>query len=206
MTVIERDRIDFTMMYATHHAFRRDLDRLISAAANGDGGTSSVGWENFKTQLLLHHSVEDIHLWPQLRQVVGGRRADLALVDEMETEHAQLNPLLAAVDTAFDDRPNTLADVAQKVKVTLGDHLTHEEDQALPLMQSVLPPADWRGFTAQMRRRQGIRGAAVYVPWVLDGAPLGEQKQFLSALPGPVRLIARKVWEPRYQKQHRWNR
>jgi hypothetical protein len=57
-----------------------------------------------------------------------------------------------------------------------------------------------------MRRQQGIKGAAVYVPWVLDGAPLAEQKQFLGALPGPVRLIARKVWEPRYQKQHRWNR
>jgi iron-sulfur cluster repair protein YtfE (RIC family) len=208
MTVVEQDRIDFTMMYATHHAFRRDLDRLISAAANGDGGTSSVreGWGNFKTQLLLHHSVEDTHLWPRLRLVVGDRPADLALIDEMEAEHAQLNPHLAAVDAALDDRPNTLADVTQKVRVALGDHLTHEEEEALPLMQSVLTTADWRHFTAQMRRQQGIKGAAVYVPWVLDGAPLAEQKQFLGALPGPVRLIARKVWEPRYQKQHRWNR
>ena len=70
MTVVEQDRIDFTMMYATHHAFRRDLDRLISAAAKGEGGTSSVrgGWENFKAQLLLHHSVEDTDLWPAVRR------------------------------------------------------------------------------------------------------------------------------------------
>jgi iron-sulfur cluster repair protein YtfE (RIC family) len=207
MTVVEQDRIDFTMMYATHHAFRRDLDRLMSAAANGAGGTASVreGWENFKIQLLLHHSVEDTHLWPQLRLVLEGRPGDLALIDEMEAEHAQLDPLLAAVDAALDDRLNTLADVAQKVAVTLRDHLTHEEDDALPLMQSVLTQADWHRFTAQMRRRQGIRGAAVYVPWVLDGAPMAERKQFLGALPAPVRLIARQVWEPRYRNRNRWN-
>jgi hypothetical protein len=54
MTVVEQDRIDFTMMYTTHHAFRRDLDRLISAAAVGKDSTSLVrdGWENFKIQQL----------------------------------------------------------------------------------------------------------------------------------------------------------
>jgi hypothetical protein len=208
MTVVEQDRIDFTMMYATHHAFRRDLDRLTSAAVVGTSGAPGVraGWDNFKTQLLLHHNVEDTHLWPQLRLVLADRPGDLALIGEMEAEHATLDPLLAAVDAAMDDRPSVLTDVVHRVSVTLGDHLKHEEDEALPLMQSVLAPADWRRFAAQMRRRQGIRGAATYVPWVLDGAPLAEQKQFLGALPAPVRLIARQVWEPRYRKQDRWNR
>lgn len=35
MTVSERDKIDFTMMYATHRAFGRDVDRLIAAGAAG---------------------------------------------------------------------------------------------------------------------------------------------------------------------------
>jgi hypothetical protein len=205
MTVVEQDRIDFTMMYATHHAFRRDLDRFIAAAESDTDGTSQVraGWRNFKTQLLLHHSVEDTHLWPRLRLAVTNRPSDLTLVDEMEAEHAKLDPLLEAVDAALDDRLGTLGVVAMKVKATLGDHLTHEEEDALPLIQSVLTPTDWRRFTAQMRRRQGVRGAAVYVPWVLDGAPIAEQRQFLGALPAPVRVIARRVWEPRYQKRNR---
>jgi hypothetical protein len=205
MTLVEQDRIDFTMMYATHHAFRRDLDRFIAAAESGNGGTSQVRarWENFKTQLLLHHSVEDTDLWPRLRLAVADRPHDLALVDEMEAEHAKLDPLLVAVDAALDDRQSTLAVVAKEVKATLGDHLTHEEEEALPLMQSVLTPTDWRRFAAQMRRRQGVRGAAVYVPWVLDGASIAEQRQFLGALPAPVRVIARRVWEPRYQKRNR---
>jgi len=55
---------------------------------------------DFKTQLLLHHDVEDAHLWPRLRLVVAERRRDLTLVDEMEAEHARLDPLLAAIDEA----------------------------------------------------------------------------------------------------------
>ena len=47
-----------------------------------------------------------------------------------------------------------------------------------------------------MRRRHGITGAAVYAPWVLEEAPRAEQQQFLAALPAPVRVIARLVWEP----------
>ena len=102
MTVAVQDRIDFTMMYATHHAFRRDLGRLIAAAESGRSGSAQLGagWENFKTQLLLHHDVEDAHLWPRLRLVVAERRRDLTLVDEMEAEHARLDPLLAAIDEA----------------------------------------------------------------------------------------------------------
>ncbi len=98
-----RDTIEFTMMYATHDAFRRDLGRLEEASAAGKAGTAGVraGWENFRTQLLLHHSVEDSLLWPAVRRAVPGRPRDLALLDEMEAEHARLDPLLAAFDKAF---------------------------------------------------------------------------------------------------------
>jgi hypothetical protein len=49
MSGSEQDRIDLTMMYATHHAFRRDLDRLIAAATNGkrwrpESGVNRRAW------------------------------------------------------------------------------------------------------------------------------------------------------------------
>ena len=58
------EAIDFTMMYVTHDAFRRDLARFKEASAAGTAHTPGVraGWENFKAQLLLHHSVEDTDL------------------------------------------------------------------------------------------------------------------------------------------------
>jgi len=202
-----RDTIDFTMMYVTHDAFRRDLARLEEATAAGKAGAAGVraGWESFKAQLLLHHSVEDSHLWPAVRRAVPGRPRDLALLDEMEAEHARLDPLLAAFEQALAARPDHLARRARELSAALGEHLTHEEQDGLPLIQAVLTPADWRGFTGQMRRRQGVRGAAVYVPCILDGAPPAQQRQFLAALPGPARLINRLLWQARYRQRTLWD-
>jgi iron-sulfur cluster repair protein YtfE (RIC family) len=193
--------IDFTMMYATHNAFRRDIGRLIEMADTGS--TSSAqheGWNNFKAQLLLHHSVEDATLWPRLRLAVANRPADLALVDAMESEHGQIDPVLAAVDAALDEHSHALSAAAKELKRALGNHLEHEEDEALPLIQSVLAPADWAAFAGEMRRHQGLKGAAVYIPWVVDGTPPAEQRDFFAALPAPVRVVNKMLWERRYQR------
>jgi len=200
------EAIDFTMMYVTHDAFRRDLARFKEASAAGTAHTPGVraGWENFKAQLLLHHSVEDTDLWPRVRRASASRPAGLALLDEMEAEHAQIDPLLAAVDGALAGSGQDLATHAAALASPLEWHLKHEEDAALPLIQSVCTPADWRAFAGEMRRRQGVKGAAVYVPWILDGvAPDGRQR-FLAVLPAPVRVINRLLWEPRYHRRGLW--
>jgi iron-sulfur cluster repair protein YtfE (RIC family) len=198
--------IDFTMMYATHDAFRRDLGRFTAASAAGTVHSRGVraGWENFKAQLLLHHSVEDTHLWPRARRAAAGRPDCLALLDEMEAEHAQIDPVLAAVDDALAGSANNLAAHVARLASALEWHLKHEEDAALPLIQSVCTPADWRAFAGEMRRRQGVKGAAIYVPWVLDGTTPDGRKRFLAALPAPVRVITRLVLEPRYRRRGLW--
>ena len=200
------EAIDFTMMYVTHDAFRRDLGRFTAASAAGTAHAPGVraGWENFKAQLLLHHSVEDTHLWPRVRRATAGRPAGLALLDEMEAEHAQIDPLLAAVDDALAGAASNLAGHVAELASALEWHLRHEEEAALPLIQSVCTPADWRAFAGAMRRRQGIKGAAIYVPWILDGSAPDGQRRFLAALPAPVRVISRLLWEPRYRRQGLW--
>ncbi|MHA6761242.1 hemerythrin domain-containing protein [Streptacidiphilus sp. PAMC 29251] len=206
------DTIDFTMMYVTHHAFRRDLDRFAEAAAAGRADTPEVraGWENFKAQLHLHHTVEDTVLWPRLLGAVTDPR-DLVLLEQMEAEHAQIDPLLAAVDKALADGssgpagPGALAGPLRELTVALVAHLEHEETSTLPLIQSALTRADWRAFAGEMRRRQGVKGAAVYVPWILDGAPAAERRQFLKALPAPVGYLNRLLWQPRYSRRQLWN-
>src|SRR6266700_2023809 len=198
--------IDFTMMYVTHDAFRRDLGRLSAASAAGTAHAPGVraGWENFKAQLLLHHSVEDTHLWPRVRHAAAGQPARLALLDEMAAEHALIDPLLAAVDEALSGSASNLAAHIAGLASALEWHLKHEEDAALPLIQSVCTPVDWRAFAGEMRRRQGVKGAAIYVPWILDGAGPDGQQRFLAALPAPVRVISRLLWEPRYRQRGLW--
>jgi iron-sulfur cluster repair protein YtfE (RIC family) len=207
MTDSQQDIIDFTMMYVTHDALRRDLGRLTTAAAAGKARTPTVraGWENFKTQLHVHHTVEDDDLWPRLYRAVADQPTELALLEEMEAEHAVLDPLLSAVDEALASRPEEPLDKRlQDLAAALDGHLKHEENSALPLIQSLLTTEDWRGFAKSMARAQGVKGAAVYVPWIVDGATTAERKRFFSALPAPVRVINRLVWEPRYRHRGLW--
>ncbi|MEE4542070.1 hemerythrin domain-containing protein [Streptomyces sp. V4-01] len=195
------DRINFTEMYVTHDSFRRDLRRLAAAVGAGRAADPRVrdGWRNFKRQLHVHHTVEDAWLWPRLKGLVADRPDDLALLAAMEAEHAVLDPRLASVDAALDGAaPGLPAEVAELTRV-LEQHLRHEEEDALPLIQSVMTPADWRGFARAMARTQGPRGAAVWVPWITDGMTPADARRFLDRLPAPLRVLNRLVWQSRYR-------
>ncbi|MGW3116498.1 hemerythrin domain-containing protein [Streptomyces sp. NPDC001107] len=198
--------IDFTAMYASHDAFRRDLERLAQAVAEGRAHTPGVraGWENFTHQLHIHHTAEDSDLWPRVRERVAGRPRELALLDDMEAEHSRIDPLLDAVDTALDDQAPELPDLVRALKATLDDHLGHEEESALPLMQDVLTAADWAAFTGRIRETQGLRGASVFVPWIVDGAEPADRDRFLGAMPPPVRVLNRLFWQGSYRRRGLW--
>ncbi|SNX65681.1 hemerythrin HHE cation binding domain-containing protein [Streptomyces sp. TLI_55] len=200
--------IDFTAMYASHDAFRRDLARLADAVAEGRAGTPAVraGWQNFQHQLHVHHTAEDAGLWPRVRERVAGRPRELALLDAMEDEHSRIDPLLSAVDTALADGAPELGDLVRALTATLDDHLKHEEDEALPLIQDVLTDADWGAFIGRIRETQGVRGAAVFVPWVVDGAPPAERARFLGSMPPPVRVLNRLFWQGGYRRKGWWAR
>jgi hypothetical protein len=108
----------------------------------------------------------------------------------MEAEHAQIGPLLAAVDAALSDPASNLPPHVAELTSALEWHLKHEEDAALPLIQAVCTPADWRAFTGEMRRRQGVKGAAIYIPWILDGAAPAQQPRRLTSQPATGRAMA----------------
>src|SRR5262249_57117898 len=207
MTEMRQDTIDFPVMYATHDAFRRDLDRLVAAADAGSAGSPQVraGWETFTKQLHIHHTVEDTDLWPRVRRAVAGREEDLTLLAEMEAEHALLDPLLQDVDRAMTGDRTGLPRLVRHLSAALGGHLQHEEENALPLIRSVLTSADWRGFHGAMARAQGIRGVAVYIPWIVDARPLADRQKVLNMMPAPARLLNRLAWEPRYRKRTLWH-
>jgi iron-sulfur cluster repair protein YtfE (RIC family) len=218
---------DLTIMLAAHQAFRRDLARLVRAAAVTDltdpakRQSIAVGWELFKRELHLHHTAEDELIWPALRPRLAHSENALSVLDAMEEEHERIDPLLAAVDAAFAQRDGTavlahgladddwpggdrLADVIEVLASTLTGHLAHEERDGLPLIGVALTGAEWRGVGRKIARKNGISSGGEMFSWILDGADRQQAAATLGQLPPPLRLLYRAVWKPRFDKTPRW--
>ncbi len=207
---------DLTVMLAAHEALRRDLTGLAHAAAaqtmgsgRGDPARRQAvqrGWEVFQRQLHIHHTAEDELVWPALRDRLAASDAARSVLDAMEAEHQQIDPLLAAVDRAMsqpggDD--GSMADTVDVLTMALHGHLAHEERDALPLIGTALTAAEWRAVGRTIGVRN-LRRAPEMFAWMLDGAPPEQAAAATGQLPPPARLLYRAVWRPRFARHPRW--
>jgi hypothetical protein len=196
---------EWTIMYALHDAFRRDLETML--APNAGPAVVRARWANFRDQLEFHHTAEDEVMWPPVRARLAGDPDGLALMDAMEAEHRLIDPLLAAVDDALGDEAGQarLADALARMGTVLASHLAHEETDALPLITRVMTTAGvasiFKGFATIGGLRSGIKRGAVMFPWALSGASQQTQAQVIGSLPPPARLLYRAVWLPRYRRR-----
>jgi hypothetical protein len=201
---------DLTIMLAAHDAFRRDLTRLTRAAAAADLSdparrqSVAAGWELLKRELHLHHTAEDEIIWPVLRPRLVHSQTALSVLDAMEAEHDLIDPLLAAVDTAFSAASDRLADVIDALATTLTGHLAHEERDGLPLIGVALTAAEWRAAGRAIARKNGLSAGSEMFAWMLDGAGRDQAAATLGSLPPPLRLLYRAIWKPRFDKTPRW--
>jgi iron-sulfur cluster repair protein YtfE (RIC family) len=203
---------DLTIMIAAHEALRRDLVGLAHAA--GDAGRSGParreavgrGWEVFQRQLHIHHTAEDELIWPALRERLAHSDAARSVLDAMEAEHQQIDPLLDAVNRAMarpDGGDGELGDTVDVLTMALHGHLAHEEKEALPLIGTALTAAEWRGVGRQIGV-QNLRHAGEMFAWMLDGAEPEKAAAGVHELPPPARLLYRAVWRPRVARRARW--
>ncbi len=204
-------QLDMSMMFAMHDALRRELVQVgrIAARRNGDPGQllrAALGWELFKKFLLVHHQAEDDALWPALRGRVAGQPDRVAVVSAMEDEHAAIDPLLRAIDAAAADPAygyQRFGDIVDELTTKLTGHLSHEESDGLALIDASLTPGEWLHF-AQVHTER-IRGdAAMYMPWLLNGASPQTLDAVLSKFPPPLLTAFREEWGPRYAALDIW--
>lgn len=201
-----RHRIDLTMMLAVHDAFRRDLT-LLTSAADDDVTAFAAGWRTFKNFLGCHHMAEDVAVWPLMRAKLADDPVKSAVLDDMEAEHAELDPRFDRIDALLAaGEHGRLREHMEDLSRVLLAHLDHEETVALPLVQQTLTPKEWDGFGEEQRRRVGVRNASTFFPWLLDGAPEATQREVLGVLPPPLRLLHRYVWRPPYERRSPWRR
>ena len=175
--------------------------------------TGTPGWETFKRQLHLHHTAEDVIVWPALRERLTHSEHAQSVLDAMEAEHQQIDPLLAAVDGAFaraDDGhradARAIGDAADALARSLTAHLTHEERDGLPLIGEALTSAEWRGVGFKIVRKNGLSAGGEMFAWLADGADPDHAAAAIGTLPPPARLVYRAIWKPRYNRTSRWVR
>lgn len=194
--------VDFTMMYAAHDAFSRDLVRMQDALFREPtiSAAFAATWRNFSTQLHIHHTAEDTALWPRLR--AASTRNEQLILDDMAAEHAGLDPVLETLDGAIrHGDADAVTTTLNSLTTGLSAHMVHEESEALPLLERRLGGPGWDDFGKHIREQVGgMSGAAQYLPWVLEDADQDVQRRILRLLPAPARLVYRRVWEPRYRK------
>ena len=189
--------LDMTTMFTYHDALRRDLGPVARMTAR------SAGWDLFKQFLHVHHAAEDEALWPTVRRALVAHGDDVALLDDMEAEHAGLGPLLDVIDDALDrgdTSPRARADLATRLR----DHLAHEEDAALPLIDRTLDEEQWMRFGEASVATIGPEQMATLLPWILDGATPERTAAILHGLPQPAQLAYRNDWQPAYAAKDWW--
>jgi hypothetical protein len=201
-------RLDMTTMFTIHNAFRRNLVEMARVAEH-DGRTSmqsSPGWELFKRFLTVHHQTEDDVIWPVLRIHMRDHADLLAVADELEAEHAAIEPCISAIDTTLGSRRGNdapLVDAVSELATMVTGHLAHEESDGLPLIDEFLTAEEWQAF-AQEHGRRLINDASIYVPWLLDGADPAARESFLGAIPPPLATAYRSQWSAEYAALDLW--
>lgn len=174
-------------MYVMHHAFRRDLARFEAAVRQTPLGDAAAWaalarrWDRFATVLHHHHEVEDASIWPVLVAHTErlGETASLATLAAMEAEHDDIDPALAAVRHGFADmlahpcadHRNALDVHVTATRGLLGDHLRHEETEALPLLQRVMDDEEFAASERAAASAYPVRLVPFLLPWVADGLP-----------------------------------
>ncbi len=195
--------VDMTMMYVSHHAFRRDLRdfaRAVPATPVHDRAAWRAlerRWAVFADVLHEHHSGEDAHLWPALLERAEGE--DRATVEAMEDEHAGIDPLLESCRdglAAMAAAPSADARAALAVRMVaareaLGRHLEHEETETIALVQRLLTAAEYDEIDARFKEALTLRRLVRLVPWALVEVPT-EVREMLFAQEGGT--AHRVVW------------
>jgi hypothetical protein len=198
---------DQTGMYVMHFGFRRDLAAFLAAVPNTPVGEAEAWaaleerWMRFSEVLHHHHTAEDEHLWPRLRSHAeqAGNRTDLQLLDDMEAEHAVVDPALEATRRAFSDlRSHPCADHRNALEVrvvavreVLDGHLAHEEGQALPMLQRTLTVEENAAFEKAISKAYPLRVLPYVLCWALHELPDEARQRLMPSTPPGYGLLER---------------
>jgi len=205
---------DLTFYFAVHEAQRHAIARYHRAVATLDERDRAVRgkalrrWtRGFILELEEHHYVEDAFFFPSLRDRVPTAGT---VLDALETEHRQLDELLARwwtaaqaladTHTPFTRARTDVVDAAADLADFLTRHLAVEDHEVLPLFWRHYSAAEYDAVEQQAVKKGKKAGLWFVAPFAVDCYPEGpERDAFLASVPGVLRLLHRIV-RPSYDR------
>ncbi|MBK1789233.1 hemerythrin domain-containing protein [Prauserella cavernicola] len=201
-------------MIGVHDAMRRefgDLPALIAGVPAGDAdGTAVVAGHVLMMVDFLHahHTSEDDHVWPRLRE----RCPDDVepLIETMDRQHAFIDGELEALAAGgrrwqasadATDR-DAVAAVAERLLPPLYEHLELEEERVLPLIDRHLTEREWKATAEASLGKVTFARRLLMLGMALHGAS-EEQAQLLRAAVPAVVWHAGRPLGTRLYRTHR---
>ena len=198
-------------MVVVHRAFRRELaiiPRLVRAVTAGDLARVSVVAGHARRALgglHLHHSGEDLLLWPLLLERAA---PEAALIHRMEGQHHRVEELVDHLGPALDRweseaRPAAGEEVAglfDELRTVLLEHLDDEEAHILPVAARHITQPEWDELGEHGLAQLPRADLPIAVGMVLEEASPAERADILGKAPAPARLLLRTLGAWQYRR------
>ena len=203
--------IDVHDMVVAHRAFRREfrlIPELVRSVRAGDTARAAVIAGHGRmvlTGLHLHHTSEDLLLWPKLLQRCP---PDAALVERMEAQHERVHDAIERIGPALDRweaeaRPAVTEEVASAfdgLHAALVEHLDEEEREILPLAARHLSQREWDELGEHGVEGMRKKDLPIMFGAVAEEATPEERAALFAVVPLPVRLLLKTVFARQYRR------
>lgn len=198
-----------SMNKVIHAAFRRDLDRFLSALGrfrDGDAERAEQlgqAWDNFDFQLTKHHEGEHEIAWPALARVGVGQQ----MMDQMDAEHevmaerltAARNSMAALRSAPTAANAQTARTAMDELKTVTTEHLEHEERELEPVYQAKKDDPAIKEMGRKFSRVPPKEGG-VFFAWLTDGISPEATESINATIPKPVRAVISGLFGRSYKK------
>ena len=192
-----------------HAAFRRDLDRFITALGSFRDGDQrradqlNTAWANFDDQLTYHHEGEHKTAWPALEQV----GVSPELLATMDAEHDTMAQALVVTRTAMADlvqspgraQAERARAAFEQLRTVTVVHLDHEEAEIEQVYLDNLDQPAIEEMAKTFAKVSPARGGRFFA-WLLDGATPEQRAALGSTVPGPVLKVVTGIFGRGYRK------
>jgi hypothetical protein len=202
---------DTRSMGIVHSALRRDLERtrmVASASPHPDekrrrAVASHMLW--MMHFLHVHHTGEDVGLWPLVR---SKNPAAGDLLDRMDEDHRRIAPAITAMEAAaraYREDPaarERFLEALTELRAVLLPHLEREEREMMPVVATTLTDEEYHAVEQEhFVKPKGFMELGAEGHWIIDGLTSEDREVMLGVVPAVPRFVLLHGFAPAYRRR-----